>query len=370
MHYETLNFRISIILDELKVVFYGLSSDGIRLAEKFVEGNDVTLIDENLRLAIPFRGKGFAQYGVFERDLLPLTSFSDSLASANVIFFSPKVRKVGVEGRGELLMWLKELGRHMSQGVTIVYLLPLAPRKAQEVIAIIEDQSGLKEGREFNFLYSPLTPEGGLQGFVGSSQSPLPNEVNELLGRPEVIPFHLAELRHFKNILPALLQRALKLIFQEPDGDLYISEAVKGMLDAHLLASSAPTSSPSFHMASSIIKGVDYYIKVLEDYLKQLVKRMGLKAIRTRVLLLWDNDLYELRGDEYRVKAALQLRLQEAFGDVEVPPAAASPSQIFASVERSNLILVCTRGDEEEVRRLRRAKGVVRATIPPSPLNL
>lgn len=354
---------------KLKVVFYGLSSDGLRLAEKFVERHKVTLIDESLKLAIPFHGKGFTLRHLLEKDLLPLTSFAESLADANVIFFSPKMRKVGMEGRGDLLMWLKEVSRNMSEGSTIVYLLPLAPRRTQEVLTLIEDQSGLKEGKEFNFLYSPLTPEGELQNFVGSSQESVPKEVYELLGRPEVVPFYLAELRHFKNIFPGILERAMKLIFHEPGGELYISEAVKGLLDAHLLASSVSTSNPLFHIASSLIKGVDFYLKTLENFLRQLVKRMGLKAIRTHVLLLWNNDPYELRGDEYRTKAALQARLQEAFGAVEAPSVTPS-TPIFPMVERSNLVVVCTRRDEEEIRRLKKSKGVVRATTPPTFLTL
>lgn len=274
-----------------------------------------------------------------------------------------------MEGRGDLLMWLKEVSRHMPEGCAIVYLLPLAPRRTQEVLALIENQSGLKEGREFSFLYSPLTPEGKLQGFVGSSRESVPKEVHRLLGRPEVIPFYLAELRHFRNVFPGILERAMRLIFQEPDGELYISEAVKGLLDAHLLASSVSTSNPSFHMASSLIKGVDFYLRTLENFLRQLAKRMGLKAIRTHVLLLWNNDPYELRGDEYRTKAALQARLQEAFGAVESPSVVTSSTPIFPMVEKSNLVVVCTKRDEEEVRRLKKTKGVIRATTPPSFLN-
>lgn len=356
-------------MNKLKVVFYGLSSEGLRLAEKLVEKHEVTLIDESLKLAIPFRGKGFTPRHLFEKDLLPLTSFADSLAEADVIFFSPKMRKIGMEGRGDLLMWLKEVSHHISEGSTIIYLLPLAPRRTQEVLALIENQSGFKEGKEFSFLYSPLTPEGELQGFIGSSQESVPKEVHKLLGRPEVVPFYLAELKHFRNVFPRILERTMKLIFQEPDGELYISEAVKGLLDAHLLASSVSTSNPSFHIASSLIKGVDFYLKTLENFLRQLAKRMGLKAIRTHVLLLWNNDPYELRGDEYRTKAALQARLQEAFGSVDAPSVVTPSTPIFPMVEKSNLVVVCTRKDEEEIKRLKKTKGVVRATTPPSFLN-
>ena len=356
----------------MRTVFYGLSTEGLKLARSLIGKHEVTVIDENLRMAIPLNKKiaNLPPRNLIEYDLTPISSFSDSLANAEAIFFAPKIKKIGAEGRAEILIRLKELSRFLPKDVLLFYLLPLPPRGCSNTIMLLEDQSGLKEGEDFYFLYYPLTRQGGVQKFVGvTSPKPL-KKAQEVIGKIEPLPFNDAEMKHFKTLLQEAIPDILELSFPGLGGRLvYLSDVVKGLLDIYLLNTSIQTSNPLFHLSSAAIKSIEFYLKSLENYLRRIVKRKGLKAIRTHILILWSLDPYELRGDASRTREVLINKLREAFGVVEVLNDLKSMKPSYVLLERSHIILACTKEDENYVKKYKGAEGQVRISVT-SPLSI
>jgi hypothetical protein len=355
----------------LKVVFYGLSTEGLRIAKALLPKHEVTVIDENLRMAIPLnlQMRALTPKQLIDQDLTPISSFSETLDKAEVIFFGPKVRKVGAEGRAELLIRLREMSRFLPSKALLIYLLPLSLREGRNVITLIEDQSGLREGEDFNFIYYPLGFDGNVQGFVGAPSESVPKVLEELIGKVEVLSLQEAGMRHFKNLIKGIMPNVIELSFPEMgSSSVYISEAVNGLLDTQLLGSSLPTSHPLFHLALALPKSIDFYLKLLETFLRLLAKRMGLKVIRTHILVLWSSDGYELRGDVIRVRERLITKLREAFGIVDGLNHMTSGKPLFLTLERSHIILICTKEDEALLRKHRRPEGQawVKAVAPPS----
>ena len=111
---------------------YGLTSEAYRLAGELVDKAQVTIIDETLQMAMDlepsFLKKNPNLQEVMEQE--PLLSFKpleQVLGEAQVIFFTPRLRRPSDETLIEAGSKLRDLARYLSKGVTLVNSLPTGP---------------------------------------------------------------------------------------------------------------------------------------------------------------------------------------------------------------------------------------------------
>ena len=93
------------------------------------------------------------------------------------------------------------------------------------------------------------------------------------------------------------------------------------------------------------IRDRDGYIKKLIDEVRLVLKRNELKASRTRVLLLWSLDTYEMKGEKHEKLTELETKLKDYIGDVE---AIQSPIDIFSN-DKTIIIVACSQSDYDYI---------------------
>ena len=70
------------------------------------------------------------------------------------------------------------------------------------------------------------------------------------------------------------------------------------------------------HLASNILKIVEGFTKRVLDEVRGLMKSLELKASKTKVILNWSVDKYEMRGDRLVVHQTLVERLRDYISDI------------------------------------------------------
>ena len=92
---------------------------------------------------------------------------------------------------------------------------------------------------------------------------------------------------------------------------------VDNLFDLRSLGSSFEGASSLTYIINGSLKGVDGYIKKLIDEIRLVLKRNELKASRTKILLLWSLDTYEMKGEKHEKLDELETKLKDYIGDVE-----------------------------------------------------
>ena len=93
------------------------------------------------------------------------------------------------------------------------------------------------------------------------------------------------------------------------------------------------------------LPGVDGYIKKLIDEIRLVLKRNELKASRTRIILLWSLDKYEMKGEKHEKLSELETKLKDYIGDVE---SSQIPLDIFSN-DKTVIIVACSQLDYDYI---------------------
>ena len=125
---------------------------------------------------------------------------------------------------------------------------------------------------------------------------------------------------------------------------------IENLFDLRSLANSFEGASSLTYLINGSLKGVDGYIKKLIDEIRLVLKRNELKASRTKILLLWSLDKYEMKGEKYEKLEELITKLKDYIGDVE---AIESSFDIFQD-EKTTIIVVCSKSDFEYVSKIKK----------------
>ena len=138
-------------LAKIKVAMYGLTSEGYRLAADMVDKAQVTIVDETLQMAtdvdLAFLKKNPNLDELMSGEpLLRFKPLERVLGDAQVVFFTPRLRRPSEESLTEASTKLRELSRYLSSGATLVNMLPAGPGGNSENIMAVEKQTGLKVG--------------------------------------------------------------------------------------------------------------------------------------------------------------------------------------------------------------------------------
>jgi len=351
-----------------KVVIFGLSTEGYDLACKIaLNGGDVQIIDESTPSAITIIDNIAKTYPNVQalkdgEPLLPMTPIDVAISKAQILFFAPRLRKSGQEMKTELGSKFKDAVSNIKKGCTIVYCLGTGFGGNTENISLLEHVTGYKTGKNVSYIYYPVTTEHD-KTIIGSYDGKSDDRLISLLSlkkNTKFVSITTAEHLHAINILKrfsditSILEvckftkdkNTKKELNLSEINEIYLDNMVDNLFDLRSLGSSFDGGASSLtYLINGSLKGVDGYIKKLIDEIRLVLKRNELKASRTRIILLWSLDKYEMKGEKHEKLSELETKLKDYIGDVE---SGQIPLDIFSN-DKTIIIVACSQLDYDYI---------------------
>ena len=360
---------------------FGLTTEAYRLAAELVDKATVAIVDETLQMALELDSKFLARNPDLNELMSsePLMSFKpieNVLANSSVVFFTPKLRRPSEESLIEASTKLRELSRYLTSGTTLVNTLPTGPGGNAENIMIVEKQTGYRVGDSLSYAYIPLragAAEAKVVSFpaTGKDEHPL-----ELLGfRANVQNIFGAELSYVSSVLGSAMKMATeielekkardaKIISPPSEKEDYFDDFALDIHELKAIQSSEEAGESITYLAGAALKSFESYVRYVVDETREMLKEMELKASRTKVIILWSLDKYEMRGDRLQMAENISQRLRDYVTDVEIVrgPRLASGSEVFDS-QKHNLVIVCSKGDYDALKLSKKSRRSVELSI-------
>ena len=351
-----------------KVVVFGLSTEGYDLACKIaLNGGDVQIIDESTPSAITIIDNIAKTYPNVQalkdgEPLLSMTPIDVAISKAQILFFAPRLRKSGQEMKTELGSKFKDAVSNIKKGCTVVYCLGTGFGGNAENISLLEHVTGYKTGKNVSYIYYPVTTEHD-KTIIGSYDGKSDDRLISLLSlkkNTKFVSITTAEHLHAINILKrfsditSILEvckftkdkNTKKELNSSEINEIYLDNMVDNLFDLRSLGSSFDGGASSLtYLINGSLKGVDGYIKKLIDEIRLVLKRNELKASRTRIILLWSLDKYEMKGEKHEKLSELETKLKDYIGDVE---SSQIPLDIFSN-DKTIIIVACSQSDYDYI---------------------
>jgi len=358
---------------------YGLTSEGYRLAAELVNRAQVTIIDETLQMAMDLDSTFLRKNPnlgnlMSEEPLLSFKPVEQVLGEAQVVFFTPRLRRPLDEALVEAGSKLRDLSGYLSKGVTFVNDLPTGPGGNSESIMLLEKQTGLKVAESFTYAYMPLRPRDS-RPVVVSAETMKERSALEALGFAVTSQnFLSAELEYAALILErsigfvteielARQARESKVSLQK-ESNVYLDEFAKYLYDLRTIQASDETGESISYLAGATLKSLGNYARYIVDETREVLKERNLKASRTKISLLWSLDRYEMRGERLQMAESIQQRLRDYVTDVEIVPGLnikAGPQALDPL--KYNVVIVCSKEDHESLRQARKFHSDTEMTL-------
>lgn len=366
-------------MPKIQVAMYGLTSEAYRLAADIGDKAQVTIVDETLQMAMELE-PGFMKKNPVLQEVMaeePLLSFKpleQVLGEAQVVFFTPRLRRPSEETLIEAGSKLRDLAKYLSKGVSLVNALPSGPGGNSENIMLVEKQTGLQVGSTLTYAYMPLRPRenkpavvafagaqenGPLQG-LGYSQSSQNVFSAELEYAATVMETAVASVTEIEVARKA---REAKVSLQRTSG-VYLDEFSRYLYELKAIQASEETGESISYLAGATLKSFDNYIRYVVDETREALKEKQLKASRTKITLLWSLDRYEMRGERLQVAENIQQRLRDYVTDV----ALVSGERLKGGAEvfdplKHNVVIVCSKADQDSLKGARRGLRSAESTL-------
>lgn len=359
------------------LVVYGLSTEGFEIAKRILQMQPrVIIIDENSRLGIiltPEIAKEYSNISFLtdEELLLNLEPFESAIINAPMIFFAPRIRKINQDVKNEIIQKFRELITFLRKDSVIVVNIPLGIGGNNEIITLIEHQSGLIVGKDIHYYYNPIKAHGEVDRIVVGSSYPR-DKVNTFTNsilthinkyktvQPAITTSSVvsAEMNYSINVIKKFsvlacineISRLTKLkddkmeIFSKMYKQVYFDEIANGLFDLRMISHSLSSSTPLSYLVNGTIKSIEGYIKSLVDETRSQLKIREIKASRTKVTILWTIDNYEIRGDKAIIRELLESKLRDYIGEVEI-----QDSNNYIPNSLNNIIIACSNSDYEKI---------------------
>ena len=351
-----------------KVVIFGLSTEGYDLACKIaLNGGDVQIIDESTPSAITIIDNSAKTYPNIQalkdgEPLLSMTPIDVAISKAQILFFAPRLRKSGQEIKTELGSKFKDAVSNIKKSCTVVYSLGTGFGGNTENISLLEHVTGYKTGKNVSYVYYPVTTEHD-KTIIGSYDGKSDDRLISLLSlkkNTRFVSITTAEHLHAINILKRFsdITSILEVCKFTKDkntknelnsseiNEIYLDNMVDNLFDLRSFGSSFDGGASSLtYLINGSLKGVDGYIKKLIDEIRLVLKRNELKASRTRIILLWSLDKYEMKGEKHEKLYELETKLKDYIGDVE---SIQIPLDIFSN-DKTIIIVACSQSDYDYI---------------------
>jgi hypothetical protein len=356
-----------------KVIIYGLSTEGYRIASSLtVRGMKVSLVDESARMAIILKPEIASSYPnvsslMEDEPLLELEPIDVAIKDASFLFFAPKIRKIGQEAKTDSAVKLRDAMRALNKNCSVVYCLPTGIGGNSENIALIEHITGLSVNKHFDYYYMPLT--SGMYSdelLIGSTNSEDRSELFTIMNNPDLskklnlIDISSAEFVHAikvlnfysgtASILELCKQARYSKISEEISGnfsDVFLDDISNGLFDLRAISSTLTGAGPLMYLVNGTIKATESYVKYMIDRIRDTLKNRDLKASRIKVVVAWGLDLNEMRGDKIELMYALESKLKDYIGDVELQY---GPRVELYPSDKTMIIIACSKNDLENIK--------------------
>ncbi|MDE1829200.1 MAG: hypothetical protein KGI25_02640 [Thaumarchaeota archaeon] len=352
-----------------KVVVYGLSTEGYSIAcQMAIKGADVFIVDESAHMAISLKAeiaKTYPNVTSLKEDepLLGVEPIDVAISHAEYLFFAPRIRKTGQEAKMEIHSKFKDATSPMKKGGSVIYNLPTGIGGNNETISLLEHITGLEMGKGISYFYYPLS-KGYAPEIIGSFNGKLDDKLGKLLEtekkQKKFASMASAEIIHAIKVLTQFssLSSILEvckfvqdaatrndLVFTEYK-DLFLDDMTNGLYDLRSLGTSVEGAGTMMYLVNGSIKGIEGYVKRLIDEIRSTLKKNELKASRTKVVLVWTQDSYEMRGDKVDMLNSLVTKLRDYIGDVEVQQ---GPGLDLFHSDKTTIIVACSKLDYDKV---------------------
>jgi hypothetical protein len=351
-------------LPKIKVAMYGLTSEAYRLAADLVDKAQVTIIDETLQMAMDLdpaflKKNPNLQDVMAEEPLLSFKPLEQVLGEAQVIFFTPRLRRPSDETLIEAGSKLRDLARYLSKGVTLVNSLPTGPGGNSENIMLVEKATGLQVGTALTYSYMPLKPRDPKPAVVSAAGLTEKGALYSLGFAPNSQNVFSAELEYAASVMETAVSsvteiemarraREAKVTLQRPS-NVYLDEFSKFLYELKAIQSSEETGESIAYLAGAALKSFDNYVRYVVDEAREVLKEKQLKASRTKISLLWNLDKYEMRGERLHV-------------DVISRPRGKGGSDLLDPLKH-NVVIVCSKEDSEVMKQARKEQRSVETTV-------
>lgn len=366
-------------MPKIKVAMYGLTSEAYRLAADLVDRAQVTIIDETLQMAMEIE-PGFLkknpnlQEVMSEEPLLSFKPLEQVLGDAQLVFFTPKLRRPSDETLIEASSKLRDLAKYLSRGVTLVNSLPTGPGGNSENIMIVEKQTGLQIGSTLTYAYMPLRPRDPKPAVVSAAGLQEKGLLQALGYSPNSQNVFSAELEYAAGVMEAAVESVTEIemarrareakVSLQRKSEAYLDEFSKCLFELKAIQASEETGESISYLAGATLKSFDNYVRYVVDEAREVLKEKQLKASRTKISLLWNLDRYEMRGERLQVAESIQQRLRDYVTDVEI----VSGSKIRGGPAvfdplKHNVVIVCSKEDHDSFKAMKKGLGSSEVTL-------
>ena len=362
-----------------KVVVYGLSTEGYALAcQMAINGAEVSIIDESTASAITLKpeiAKIYPTISSLKEDaLVSMESIDAAISKTKYLFFAPTIRKTGQDTKTEINSKFKDAVSPLKKNSSVVYNLPTGFGGNDEKISLLEHVTGFQAGKSISYYYFPIRDLTATPNVIGSFDSNHDEVLAELLksGKKEKKFVSLSSSEHFHAIETLSRFSTLCSIlevckFAQDDvtksdlssnelNNLFLDDMINGLYDLKVLGSSFEGANTLMYLINGSIKGIDGYIKRLIDEIRTTLKKNDLKASRTKIVLAWNLDQHEMRGDKIELLQNLILRLRDYIGDVE---SFNTPNFDLFHSDKTTLVVACSKSDYESVEKSKKDSDLI-----------
>ena len=356
-------------------MIYGLSTEGYEIAKKILrKQSKVIIIDENSRLGIILTSEIVKEYPHIsflneEELLLNLEPFDKAISNAPIVFFAPRIRKVNQDVKNEIILKFKEIITYLRKNTVIVINVPLGIGGNNEIITLIEHQSGLMVGTDVTYYYYPINSDKASETILGSHQQrnenlfsnnifDLINENNHIQKDSKLVSITSAELVYSINIINkysnlTCINEISKLgksredkreIFYKNLESIYFDEIANGLFDLRIIGLSISSSTALSYVVNGTIRSIEGFIKNLVDETRSQLKYREIKASRTKVTIFWTIDNHEIRGDKTIIRELLESKLRDYIAEVEI-----EDIESYIPNPTNNIIIACSNSDFKRI---------------------
>jgi hypothetical protein len=363
-------------LAKVKVAMYGLTTEGYNLAASIADRAEVTLLDETLQMAMDGTPAFFKHNPNLEEMMAgePLLSFKpigQVLESAQVVFFTPKLRRPFDEALIEAGSKLREMSKYIMKGATVVNTLPTGPGGNSENIMMMEKQTGLHLGDSVTYAYMPLAPGSSKPSVVSAAGGGEKSPLGSLGFATTSQNVFAAELEYAEGVLQSAMEHVAKIEFAkkareagvalQSDGDVFIDDFARRVYELKAIQTSDQTGESISYLAGAALKSLENFVRYMVEEAREVLKQKELKASRTKINLMWGLDSYEMRADRIQMAQSIQLRLKDYVTDVEI--VGRGGGREVVDQLKHNVMIVCSREDYERVKAMKKGHGSVETTV-------
>ncbi len=353
----------------VKVAIYGLTTEGYLLAKALSKkGYTVNMIDGKIQMGLEITEDLIKRYDNMEdwaKSDTPVGFkglMSEIVRECDYLFFTPKMKEGGEESFQEALIRLKEIASHLNRGSNFINCTPLPLGKNFEFIELIEKVRGINVNEDFNYAYFPLIPRKASSYTLGLSDLKKGKSISNLIfnlgNKPLLASLSSSEFLHFKYVIQnySHLVSEFELsgrvkgeeTVKKDTKEFYVDDLITFLFDLKNFSLNLKPTEPLHYFCSGIFKSIDLYLKNLISALKNLLKIKELKLSRTRLLVSWLIDDYEIRGEKRPFLNLMVSKLRDHIGEAT----SLSKEQIkrrsvrFPDMqEKHNLIISCSSED-------------------------